>query len=197
MTIEEKARTREHAAAATNHDRTLPNGITGLGRWVCLAAAVCAAMALAGMMLLMLGDVAGRYWFNSPIPGAGELIELAMAITVFAALPLVTMRNAHIQLDYLSKAVHGRVRAGIDALISVVSTGAMGLIAWRLAVKAMTVLSYGDSTPYLRVPIAPVAVFIAACAAGAALVFLLHSVQLLGRTVFGKSAPHTQGNCES
>lgn len=162
-------------------------GPAGIGaQRVSLAAAFCSAIALAGMMILMLIDVAGRYWFNSPVPGAGELIEQAMGITVFAALPMVTARNEHIQLDYFSNAMRGRVRQIVNALIQLSSAAIMGLIAWRLVVKALSVIHYGDTTPFLRWPIAPTAVLIAACAVLAALIFALAALRLFGQVLLGK-----------
>lgn len=150
--------------------------------WVGLACRVtgwCAAAALAAIMLLMLFDVAGRYLFNSPIPGAGELIELGMGVIVFGALPLVTARNNHIQLDYFSRAIRGWMQLLVNALIALVNTVIMAVLAWRILAKALTIYQYGDSTPFLQLPVAPVAFFISACAVLAAIAFLVLSVQSL------------------
>jgi TRAP-type C4-dicarboxylate transport system permease small subunit len=143
----------------------------------------CAAAALAAIMLLMLCDVTGRYVFNAPVPGAGELIELAMGVVVFGALPLVTARNKHIQLDYFSRAVRGRVQSAVNAFIALINAGIMAVLAWRILDKALTVYQYGDSTPFLRIPVAPVAFFIAACTLLAAIAFLFLSAQSL-RSIF-------------
>lgn len=158
--------------------------------WVGMACRVtgwCAAAALAAIMLLMLCDVTGRYVFNAPVPGAGELIELAMGVVVFGALPLVTVQNKHIQLDYFSRAIRGRVQSAVNALIALINTGVMAVLAWRILDKALTVYQYGDSTPFLRIPVAPVAFFITACAVLAAIAFLFLSAQSL-RSIFRSPA---------
>lgn len=150
-------------------------------------AGACAAISLASIMFLMLIDVTGRYLFNAPIPGAAEIIELAMGITVFAALPLVTARNEHIKLDYLSQAARGRVHALINALATCISVAGMGLLAWRITDKALTVARYGDTTPFLKIPIAPIALFIALCAAVSALIFVLQALKFWRQTITGPS----------
>lgn len=159
--------------------------------WTGLACRItgwCAAAALAAIMLLMLCDVTGRYVFNSPIPGAGELIELAMGVVVFGALPLVTARNDHIQLDYFSRAIRGWVQSLVNAFIALINMVVMAVLAWRIIDKALTVYQYGDSTPFLRVPVAPVAFFISACAVLSAAAFLILGVQSLGQIFRGSKA---------
>lgn len=173
-------------AALPRWSRPLVRGAEGI-------AAVCAALALAGIMFLMLVDVTGRYLFNAPVPGAAEIIELAMGVTVFAALPLVTARDEHIRLDYFDHWLRGRLRPAVRALVELISAGVLGLIAWRLAEKSLTVMQYGDSTPFLRVPVAPVAWFITACAAVSTVIFLFHAWQQ-GRLLLVGSRHASGGN---
>src|SRR5690606_32346129 len=139
-------------------------------------------------------DVAGRYLFNSPIPGAAEIIELAMGITVFAAFPLVTARREHIHLDYLIKALAGRTRTLTEALIATISTAGMGLLAWRIGVKAASIAEYGDTTPFLRIPIGPIAYFVALCAFVTAIIFLFHALSAWQKTILGTPADNQEGN---
>lgn len=159
-----------------------------LARAAELTAALCAALSLFSIMLLMLMDVAGRYLFNAPVPGAAEIIELAMGITVFSALPLVTARNEHIRLDYLGQSMRGRAQNLTHAIVASISTAGMGLLAWRIAEKALTLHRYGDTTPFLRIPIAPVAWFITACAAAATLIFLWQGLRFWYQAIAGSAA---------
>ncbi|MCB5364274.1 TRAP transporter small permease [Pusillimonas sp. CC-YST705] len=169
-------------------------GSSAICRAAGLIAAFCAAVSLLSIMVLMLLDVSGRYLFNSPVPGAAEIIELAMGITVFSALPLVTARNEHIRLDYLSQALHGRVQAFTNAIVGTISTAGMGLLAWRIAEKALTLQRYGDTTPFLRIPISPIAWFITVCAAAAALIFLWHALRFWYQAIAGASHPDQEGH---
>ena len=158
-----------------------------------LAAATCAAIALASIMLLMLADVGGRYLFNSPVPGAAEVIELAMGVTVFAALPLVTARNEHIRLDYLNNALKGRIQGLVNALVMTISAAGMGLLAWRIAEQAMAIAQYGDTTPFLRIPIYPIAYFLTLCAVAATVIFIWQSLISWRQAVMGTSSNQKTG----
>ena len=156
-----------------------------LARAAQTVAGACAAIALASIMFLMLIDVTGRYLFNAPLPGAAEIIELAMGVCVFAALPLVTASNEHIRLDYLSNAARGRVQALTNALVGTISAAGMGLLAWRIVDKALSIIRYGDTTPFLNIPMAPIALFIALCAAISALIFLMQALRFWQHTITG------------
>src|SRR5690554_7608072 len=63
------------------------------------------AIPLALIVALTFSDVFARYFFASPIPGAAEMIQFSMAITIFAALPLVTRAGGHITVDFFSYAL--------------------------------------------------------------------------------------------
>jgi len=171
--------------------RILTAGCRVAQRMASMAASGCAAASLFGIMLLMLMDVAGRYLFNAPVPGAGEVIELAMGITVFAALPLVTVKGEHVRLDYLSRAVQGRgggrMAALVEAVVVSISAAVMVLLAWRLMIKTETVWRYGDSTPFLNLPVAPVALLISACAAACAGIFLLQGARAWRQALVGQN----------
>ena len=60
-----------------------------------------ASVALLGLMAMTCIDVAGRYFFRSPLPAAYELTTLLMAILIFAGLPVVTGVGAHLKVDLL------------------------------------------------------------------------------------------------
>jgi TRAP-type C4-dicarboxylate transport system permease small subunit len=134
------------------------------------ALALISAASLASIAALMVADVIGRYLFNQPIPGAGEVIELLMAISVFSGLPLTTAAREHIQLDYLELALHPSKRHILRAIISLLSATILAFLAWRVALTGVTILNYGDTTAFLKIPIAPVAFFVSAMLGASAIV---------------------------
>ncbi len=162
------------------------------GRSAYLIAALCAACALGGIMILMLIDVTGRYLFNSPVPGAAEIIELAMGVMVFAALPLVTARNEHVRLDYFDHALPALLRPWLAVLVELISAATLGLIGWRLFDKAATVIRYGDSTPFLKIPVAPIALFLAATTAIAAAIFVMQAYQQVREVWLDRRRTHAE-----
>ncbi|HLL10498.1 MAG TPA: TRAP transporter small permease subunit, partial [Rubrivivax sp.] len=64
-----------------------------------MACSAVASVALFGIMLLTLVDVAGRKLFSASVPGSLELTELLMVAVIFAALPLVSLAGEHIAFD--------------------------------------------------------------------------------------------------
>ena len=139
-----------------------------LGRVGISATNLCAASTLAAIMLLMVIDVTARYLFNSPVPGTGEIIELAMAVLVFSALPMTTLRREHVTLDYMENLLPTDARRVVSAFADVATAAIIGFLAWRLAEKSATIIRYGDTTPYLNWPIAPIAIFVSVMSAATA-----------------------------
>ncbi|WP_152527880.1 TRAP transporter small permease [Lutibaculum baratangense] len=116
-----------------------------------------AAIFLLAMMLVTTVDVAGRYLFATPLPGAFELTQLLLAATVFAGLPLVTLKEEHVSVTLLSERLKGRAAALHGALSSALSAAVFIVVARQLGVQAMRLASYGDTTSLLRIPMAPLA----------------------------------------
>jgi len=66
------------------------------------AAALCAAIAMLGMMLIGTADVIGTAALNRPLPGAFELTEALMVATVFLALALSQREGRQIRVEILA-----------------------------------------------------------------------------------------------
>lgn len=130
------------------------------------------AVSLAAIAVLMVGDVIGRYLFNRPVPGAAEVIELLMAVSVFSAMPLTTATREHIELDYMELYLPPSKRYILRAVISLLSAAILGCLAWRVALTGITIMDYGDTTAFLKIPIAPVAFFVCAMLAASAIVLV-------------------------
>lgn len=114
-----------------------------------------AALALVGMVLLTCVDVVGRYVLNRPLTGAFELSEMAMGALVFASLPLVTLRRQHVTVDLLDWLLPAGWRVLQDAAASLVAAGCVGVVAWRLWIKAAEMLANGETTAVLKIPMYP------------------------------------------
>lgn len=120
-----------------------------LGYWLgsvpVLTLAFVSCVVLFAMMVLTFVDVVGRK-FGNPVSGANEVISLMMPALVFCILPLVNMREGHVTIDLLDKFVPTGVKRVQAVLVSLLSAGAMALIAWRLYVKAASHLEFNEAT---------------------------------------------------
>lgn len=137
-----------------------------------LALAAISAILLFALMGITVVDVAGRYLFTHPLFGATEMTELVLAAVIFAGLPAVCLDDGHITVDLLTTRFTQRAKAVQLVLVRLVTAGALGLIAWRLAIQGLRTASYGEVTTALRLPVAPIAYAAAALCAVAALLTL-------------------------
>lgn len=135
-----------------------------------------ASVLLFAMMVVTFVDVVGRYVFARPLTGAFELTEVLLGLLIFAGLPIVTWRRAHVAVDLVTSRLPGRPRALLARLAAVVTAGVLALIAWRLGVTASDLTAYGDATVFLGIPLGPVAGAMAALAAVAALLAVIRAV---------------------
>lgn len=131
------------------------------------------AMPVALIVILTFADVLGRYIFSSPIRGSLELIEFAMALVIFTALPLVTNNREHVSvslIDGFFKATGLRIKT---ALCDAVSALALGLMTWRLGRQGLDDLQSATATLVLGMPQAPLSFVLAALAGVSTLVVLV------------------------
>ncbi len=131
-----------------------------------------ASVALVGIVLLTCVDVVGRYLLNRPLTGAFELSEMAMGALVFASLPLVTLRRQQVTVDLLDWLVPAGWRTAQEAAANLVAALCVGVVAWRLWVKAAEMLGNGETTAVLKIPMYPLVYAMAGLSCLTAIVIL-------------------------
>lgn len=143
------------------------------------------AVVLFSMMALTCTDVIGRYFFNQPIYGAFEITEMALALLIFAGLPLVTLRNDHVTVDVLDSVTPGwllRLQYAAACAVAFVSTG---YLAWRLWLRADTLLGAGETTAQLKFKLAWLTYAMSLLMALTAIAFLILAFRPARRAVQG------------
>jgi TRAP-type transport system small permease protein len=124
--------------------------------------ALVGAVTMFAIMVLIVADVVGRYFLNSPVKAAYELTEVMMAIVVIAALPLATIRGKHITVGLFDFAFKGLVDRVRQVLLSLIGAFSLAYTSWRLLLEGSKLAEYGDYTTHLHMPRAPLAYFMAA-----------------------------------
>ena len=119
-----------------------------------------AATFLLVLMLLTLVDVVGRYGFNSPVNGSFEITELLLAAIIFSALPLVSAKDQNITVDLIDAFVPSLFAWVRDVAITLVTTIILAGISYKVWIKALESVRYGDRTAMLYLPTAPVYFYI-------------------------------------
>jgi TRAP-type C4-dicarboxylate transport system permease small subunit len=103
-------------------------------------------------MLLTVADVLLRSFFNFPIRGTLELVELGLACTIFVALPAVFLRDEHLVVDVIDHFVRPAAVRWLDLAGAVVSLGVLVVMAWQMAPLARAMHEFGDVTSDLSIP---------------------------------------------
>jgi TRAP-type C4-dicarboxylate transport system permease small subunit len=102
------------------------------------------------MMALTCADVIGRYFFSSPIFGAFEITEMALAAMIFLGLPLVTLSSDHITVDVLDPVTPDWLFRLQHVVACAVGAIATGYLAWRLWLRADRLYLGGETTAQLK-----------------------------------------------
>lgn len=157
--------TPDHRAAA------YVRGLTPLSRFL----AVVACIMLFAMMLVTFADVIGRYFFLSPLPAGYEIVSLMMPAIIFCALPATVLQEGHVTVDLLDAAIPNALARLQGILVNLVTAGALGLLTWRLAVKASEDRSYESVTDELFILIWPIGAGMALLCAIAAVAALINA----------------------
>jgi TRAP-type transport system small permease protein len=150
---------KRHAAPTPNYVRALE---------------ILSALCLFAIVALTFVDVFARYLFASPIKGSLEIIQFAMALVIFTALPLVTRTREHVTVSLIEGLVtRPSTRRIKQVACDVVSLFAVVLLAWRLWVQASEYVQSANKTIVLAWPMAPLTYFMSICAAATAIVLLV------------------------
>jgi TRAP-type C4-dicarboxylate transport system permease small subunit len=129
------------------------------GGWGRALYAIATAVALAGgailfaLTLLTVVSVVGRAAFSAPIPGDFELVEVGMAVAIFAFLPYCQLVRGNVIVDLFTTRASARVQALLDAAGNLLYTAIAALLTWRVALGGLEVRGYGETTMVLRVPV--------------------------------------------
>ena len=144
---------------------------------------VSAALALFGgvLMLALAGlvtaSVLSRWATSQSIAGDFDLVQMGVALAIFAFLPFCQLRGANIFVDTFTLRLPARARALLDALWSAVYAGVAGLLAWRMAVGARETVASGTSSMVLGLPVGWAMLLAAAFTTWLALVALVVAVR--------------------
>jgi TRAP-type C4-dicarboxylate transport system permease small subunit len=110
-----------------------------------------AAFFLTATMMVTVADVFLRTFFNYPIRGVLELVELGLACTIFLALPAVFLRDEHLVVDVIDHLVKKPVVRWLDLAGAGVSLVVLVVMLWQMLPLARTMHEFGDVTSDLSI----------------------------------------------
>ncbi len=83
-----------------------------------------------GLILLAVVSVAGRNFFNQPIPGYIDWIEQFMPLIAFMGIAYTQRDGGHIRMDMLVNQLKGRVLWFVEALTTIIILLLVLLLIW-------------------------------------------------------------------
>ena len=110
-----------------------------------------AVLALLVMMMLTTSDVILRTLINKPILGVTEMVELALGIAVFLAVPGVFARGANIAVDMIDQWLPAWAVA-LKRISAVLAVVVLALFTWHMWQPMKDVISFGDTSSDLQIP---------------------------------------------
>ncbi|MFZ5693030.1 MAG: TRAP transporter small permease [Pseudomonadota bacterium] len=119
-----------------------------------IASAICggiAAVFLLGMLVLTVADVALRTFFNYPLRGVYELIELMLAGAFFLALPCVFLREDNILVNTIDEFAP-RIVPLLKRIALVLSVLTFAVLVWQGWSAAWDSYEFHDVTADLGLP---------------------------------------------
>lgn len=122
-------------------------------KWLAFSLECVTASVLMGLMLLTCADVVGRYFFNNAVDGAVEITELALAIVVFAEMPVITWRGGHVIVGLLDRYMSNVLVKVLGLLSALLVSGAFYALAGRMMYTAERSLRREVVTEYLEMPV--------------------------------------------
>jgi TRAP-type C4-dicarboxylate transport system permease small subunit len=115
--------------------------------------ALVGGLVLFALTLLTVISVVGRAVFSAPIPGDFELVELGMAVAIFAFLPYCQIVRGNVIVDLFTTKASARTKALLDGVGNLLFTAIAALLTWRVALGALEIRSYHETTMVLQVPV--------------------------------------------
>ena len=129
-----------------------------MNNWIDRLCDLLAYMA-AGILFALAGltfcDVIGRRFFDSPISGTIEIVELGMASAAFFAMPRAFLNNTHVSAQFIEKWSVGGFGAFITILRGGIMVGMIGLMAYATTGKAIELMGETRVTIELELPFYP------------------------------------------
>ena len=101
------------------------------------------------LMLLTVGDVMGRSFFNKPIPGTFELSEYMLAVIVLLGAAYTQQVKGHVGVDFLTSRYSAKTQAVLQAVTTFAGLLIIAIMVWQGYLEGIHEKAVSDQ---LRVP---------------------------------------------
>ena len=120
---------------------------------LCDVCAVVGGAVLIAMAVMTVVSVIGRTFFDAPILGDVELVQLGLAVCVATFLPYTQFRSANIIVDFFTTKASPRTQRWMDGLGCLLYALMTALIAWRVYAGGMLSMENQEASMLMNLPI--------------------------------------------
>ena len=99
--------------------------------------AIGACIVLFFLAVLTFCDVFGRRFFNSPVMGTIEIVEVGMALVAFLAMPRAFFLNSHVSADFINQIDNNLLKKIIMILKFIFMISIMSMMAYATTLSAL------------------------------------------------------------
>lgn len=176
------------------------SGLTRVANSFAIAANVAGTLTVLALVVILNVDVIARGFFNAPLRGTYEIVQLSVVFIVFLQLADVVRVDRLTRSDGFLNLLHGRrpgLTAGLRRIINAISAIFMGLIAYIMFpefIKMWGTQDYFGIPGVFTVPWWPIKLVIAAGSALACVIFLLKVISAQDRPQLVRAPEHDAPN---
>jgi TRAP-type C4-dicarboxylate transport system permease small subunit len=129
---------------------------TRLMHRICTYAAWISSAIIVVVVLVVIGNVFGRYGLRQPILGTVELVQTLAVTLVFFVLAYTELKGGHVSVDLLTSHLPIKAKKVIGSIMSLLGAVLAGFIFWQgLSMGLRDLFPNPVTTVTLSIPTAP------------------------------------------
>lgn len=114
--------------------------------------ALFAGIVMMGVAIVTCGSIVSRQFLGAALLGDFELVQIGMAFSVAAFMPLCQLRRGNIIVDFFTARASARARGLLDRCGCLLMAAMCGLLAWRTLLGGLSAKEYDSVTMLLQFP---------------------------------------------
>ena len=115
--------------------------------------ALAGGLLLLAIVLLNTISLIGNIVANQPVRGDFEIVEMGVAVAVFAFLPYCQLTGANVTADIFTAWAGPRTISFLSVIASIIAVGFAVLLLWRMWYGLIDYRTYGEMTTVYAIPI--------------------------------------------
>jgi TRAP-type C4-dicarboxylate transport system permease small subunit len=156
--------------------------LKGRVQWITRAVAYLGMLLLIPMMLLISGEVVGRWLWNKPIPGSSEISEYLLAVFMLLGVAYTQQMKAHVRVSMLTSRLGPRFEPILEVFTTLLSLLIVAILCWQGWILGIEETAVSDM---LRIPQWPFKLLVSVAGATLFLELLIDLVDTV-RKIAGK-----------